>query len=254
VEVWRDITDRTSLEAQVAHGERLAAVGMLAAGISHEINNPLASIMAGVEGLQRLTERGEYDKEHCDEVIEIVGLLQREVARCRDTTSKLMLLSQPSSTRPTWVDLNLAAHDTGSLLAYQMRRHGIDWQPEFDPSLQPIWARDSEVRGVCMNLMLNAVQAMPDGGVLTVRTQTMGKRALLVVEDKGPGIAPGDLPRIWDPFFTTKPPGKGTGLGLFVSHSIVTRHGGSIRCENLEDGGARFIVEIPLEGSGGDAV
>ncbi|HTK31272.1 MAG TPA: ATP-binding protein [Candidatus Saccharimonadaceae bacterium] len=253
VEVWRDVTDRTSLEAQVAHGERLAAVGMLAAGISHEINNPLASIMAGVEALQRLTARGECDAEHCGEVLEIADILQREVTRCSDTTSKLMLLVQPSSASPAWTDLNRAVEDTVELLSYQMRRQQIEWRPDVDLALPRIWGRESELRGVCMNLMLNAVQAMPAGGVLTVRTRPVGKLAQLEVEDTGSGITPQDLSRIWDPFFTTKPPGKGTGLGLFVCHGIVSRHGGSIRGENRAEGGARFVVELPFKGSGGEA-
>jgi signal transduction histidine kinase len=102
-----------------------------------------------------------------------------------------------------------------------------------------------------MNLMMNAVQAMPEGGTLRVVTSADGEAALLRVEDTGPGIAPEHLDRIWDPFFTTKPVGQGTGLGLSITQRIVTRHGGSIRVENRPGGGACFVVRLPVAGTGG---
>jgi len=98
---------------------------------------------------------------------------------------------------------------------------------------------------------LNAVQAMPKGGTLAVRTRRAGASLRLEIEDTGPGISDSHLDRIWDPFFTTKPPGQGTGLGLSITQRIVTRHGGRIRAENRSEGGARFIVELPVEGPGG---
>ena len=105
-----------------------------------------------------------------------------------------------------------------------------------------------------MNLMMNAVQAMPGGGDLTVRTRTASDgRVVLDILDSGSGIAPAHVDRIWDPFFTTKPTGQGTGLGLSITHRIVARHGGAIRAENRPTGGARFVVELPVQGPGGSA-
>jgi PAS domain S-box-containing protein len=251
VEVWRDITDRTTLEAQLAHSERLASVGMLAAGVGHEINNPLASVMAGVESLSRVLKRAKCDPDSRAEAVEIVELLDREVARCRETTDKLMMLAQPYTAAPGWVDLNRAVRDTASLLGYHMRKQSVEMVEQLDEDLPRIWARDSGVRGVCMNLMMNAVQAMPDGGTLRVITTHTGPRVELRVEDSGGGIASQHLTRIWDPFFTTKPPGQGTGLGLFVTHGVVARYGGTIRAENRSEGGARFVVELPVDGTEG---
>jgi len=251
VEVWRDISDRSALEAQVAHSERLASVGMLAAGVGHEINNPLASVLAGVETLARMIERRELDAAHIEDAREIVQLLEREVTRCRETTDKLMLLAQPYSVASSRVDMNRALHDTVALLAFQTRRSGIEVIERLDPLLPEIWARESGMRGVCMNLMMNAVQAMPESGTLTVSTSTRGRDIELRIEDTGPGIPAQYLDRIWDPFFTTKPAGKGTGLGLSVTQRVVARHGGRIRAENREGGGARFVVELPADGPGG---
>ena len=251
VEVWRDISDRSVLEAQLSHSERLASIGMLAAGVGHEINNPLASLLASVESLERMLKRGDTSEAARAEALEIVHLAEREVTRCRETTDKLVLLAQPYSVAPTWVDLNHAIRDTVSLLRHQMLKQGIECQENLDPTIPEIWLRESGIRGVCLNLMMNAVQAMPEGGVLGVHTTQAERFVEIRVEDTGSGIAPIHLARIWDPFFTTKPVGQGTGLGLFVTHGIVTKNGGTIRAENVPSGGARFVVRLPMDGTQG---
>ena len=249
VESWRDISDRGALEAQLAHSERLASVGMLAAGVGHEINNPLASMLAATESLQRMLGRRQFDADSCGEALELAQVLEREVLRARETTEKLMLLAQPVSTEKTYVDVNRAVADTASLLQFQMRRQQVAFENACDPALPQPWARDSGVRGVCMNLMMNAVQAMESGGTLTVRSARRGSMVELMIEDTGSGIAPEHLSRIWEPFFTTKAAGKGTGLGLFVTQGVVNRSGGTIRVENRAEGGARFIVQWPIDGT-----
>jgi two-component system NtrC family sensor kinase len=254
VEVWRDITVRSQLESQLGHSERLASLGTLAAGVGHEINNPLSSMMAGVESLQRWLGRRQFGDEALAEAAEVLAMLEREVMRCRETTDKLMLLAQPYSVQPSWFNLNDAVRDTFSLLRYEMRKHRIEAVEDLDPELPPIWARASGLRGVCMNLMMNAVQAMPEGGRLTVQTRRAGRGVSLIVEDTGHGIAAEHLDRIWDAFFTTKGVGQGTGLGLSITQRVVTRHGGIIRVESLKGQGARFIVELPIEGPGGTGV
>ena len=254
VEVWRDISERSQLESQLAHSERLASLGQLAAGVGHEINNPLASLLAGIESLQRWLARREFDAAGTTEAAETLALLEREARRCRETTDKLMLLAQPVKTAPTHMDMNHAVRDTLSLLNYQMRKQGVRAVEELDPALPPIWARASGIRGVCMNLMLNAVQAMRQGGTLTVRTRREGDGVTLEVEDTGHGIETAHLERIWDPFFTTKPVGHGTGLGLSITQRVVTRHGGRIRVESRPGEGSCFVVWLPLAGPGGDGV
>jgi PAS domain S-box-containing protein len=254
VEIWRDITERAQLESQVSHNERLASLGILAAGVGHEINNPLASMLAGVESISRMVARGEFAPANRAEVQELVDLIEQEIVRCRGAVDKLMLLAQPVSAQPTRVSLNQAVSDTLSLLRFQTRRQNIEVVERLDPAIPPVWARDSGVRSVCMNLMMNAVQAMAAGGTLTVTTEAAGDGVRMIVQDTGPGIPEDHLDRIWDPFFTTKPVGKGTGLGLSITHRIVHRHGGTIRVENQRGHGARFIIELPAAGPGGSDV
>jgi two-component system, NtrC family, sensor kinase len=174
--------------------------------------------------------------------------------RSQEITQKLLLLAQPYQVAPDWSDLNQAIRDTLTLLRYQMHKQQIEAIEELDPELQPIWAKGSGIRGALMNLCMNAVQAMPEGGTLTVRTRSSSRHVTIEVEDTGPGIPADHLHRIWDPFFTTKPVGQGTGLGLSITQRIVTRHGGTIRVESLPGRGARFVIELPMEGPGGENV
>ena len=251
VVVCRDVSERSQLESQLSHSERLASLGILAAGVAHEINNPLASILAGVECLERWIAPDGSLAVTAEEAREVVQVLERETRRCREITDKLLLLGQPYSVAPTWVDLNRAARDTITLLRFQMSKQGVSAVEDLDSTLPEIWAKESAARAICMNLMLNAVQAMGQGGMLTVRTRRSARGVQLEIEDTGSGISPAHLDRVWDPFFTTKPPGQGTGLGLSITQRLVTRHGGTIRAENRPEGGARFIIQLPLEGPGG---
>jgi signal transduction histidine kinase len=252
VEVWRDLSERSQLEAQLAHSERLASLGMLAAGVAHEINNPIASILAGVERLSRWIARlPGIEEERRAEARGVIEGLEAEVLRCRETTEKLMLLATPYRAVPSWVDVNRAARDTLALLNYQMSQQNVKGVEELERDLPLVFARESGVRGVCMNLAMNALQAMPEGGTLTMRTRRAGERIRLEIEDTGTGIDPAHLDRIWDPFFTTKPVGQGTGLGLSISRQVVQRYHGSIWVESQPGKGARFFVELPIETPGG---
>jgi signal transduction histidine kinase len=234
------------LVRQLSHSERLASLGILAAGVAHEINNPLASLLTGVEALRRRLSDG---SEPCrsGEIHRLLDILERETRRVREIADKLMLLARPESEVAGWVNLNRAVEDTAALLGYQMAVQGVRASLDLKPGLARVWAREGAMRSVCLNIMMNAIQAMPKGGTLTAKTSVRGRTAVLEVDDTGPGIASEHRDRIWDPFFTTKPPGKGTGLGLSISQSIVSRHGGTIRAENLEPTGARFTVELPIQ-------
>jgi PAS domain S-box-containing protein len=245
VEVWRDITDRSQLEAQLSHSERLASLGLLAAGVAHEINNPLAAVLAGVEVLERLLGRTSLPVEEAEEATEVLRLLRQETRRCSETTDKLLLLGQQHASHSVWVNMNRAASDTLALLSFATRKQGIVVRAELAEQLPSVWGREGALRGTLMNLCLNAVQAMPGGGTLTVRTRLAGDSVALEVEDDGPGILPEHLSRIWDPFFTTKPVGQGTGLGLSITQRIVTDHGGDIRVTSTPGRGACFIMTLP---------
>jgi PAS domain S-box-containing protein len=253
VEVWRDIGDRSQLEIQLSHSERLASAGMVAAGVAHEINNPLASMMAGIEVLGRWLDRGRFDPASVTEARETVTLLEREAERCRDTTEKLSLLGRSYGTVPCWVDLNRVVRDTLTLLRHELRKRKIEVVEELAPELPPIWAHEAAMREMCMNLAINAVQASSGGGRVTATTQSAADHVTIVIADTGAGISPEHLARIWDPFFTTKPVGQGTGLGLTITNRIVTQHGGRIEVESAPGKGASFSVELPVHGPGGEA-
>jgi signal transduction histidine kinase len=248
--VWRDITDRSKLEAQLSHSERLASLGLLAAGVAHEINNPLAAVLAGVESLERLVGRASLSADEAEEAGEVLQLLKVETRRCSETTSKLLLLGQQHSSHPVLMDFNRAVLDTLALLSFATRKQGITVHTELADGLPPVRGREGALRGALMNLCLNAVQAMPAGGNLTVRTRLVGARVACDVEDDGPGILPEHLNRIWDPFFTTKPVGQGTGLGLSITQRIVTTHGGDIRVTSTPGHGACFTLALPTDGRG----
>jgi signal transduction histidine kinase len=255
VEVWRDVSERSDLESQLSHSERLASLGVLAAGVAHEINNPLAGILAGVESLERTLVQDAAADPRAREAADLLRVLERETKRIRDITDKLMLLAQPHSDAADWVDLNRAAADTLHLLRYQMQGQGVRAVELFEADLPHVWGTEIGLRSVCMNLIMNAFQAMPSGGTLTVRTSRLGKGSVAMeIADTGLGIAPQHVERIWDPFFTTKPTGQGTGLGLSITQRVVTRLGGTIRAENRKEGGARFIMEVPIGGPGGTAL
>lgn len=257
VEVWRDVSERSRLESQLSHSERLASLGILAAGVAHEINNPLASVLVAVESVQRRLAAGSEVEGACTpdpEILELLEVMERETRRCREISDKLTLLAQPPTGPSAWIDLNHSVRDTLALLRYAMKRQGVEVEESLDPELPAIWARESGMRSVCMNLMLNAVQAMASGGTLRVRTTAAGVHVIMEIADTGPGLAPKLIDRIWDPFFTTKPPGSGTGLGLSITQRVVTRHAGHITAENRPEGGARFTVQLPVMGPGGEGV
>jgi signal transduction histidine kinase len=232
-------------ELQLSHSERLASIGILAAGVAHEILNPLASVLAGVEALRRRIVEAPGGLPPGSEAKRILDILEQETGRARDIANKMMLLARPDSEAPAWVDVNRAVEDIVALLRFQMSVQSIRTDSTLQHGLAPIWARGGGVRSVCMNLVMNAVQAMPQGGTLTIRTRGHGSAIFIEVEDTGPGIPVEMLGRIWDPFYTTKPPGTGTGLGLSIAKKIVEQHSGSMKVENLEPHGARFTVELP---------
>lgn len=252
VEAWRDISERTMLEAQLSHSEHLAKLGMLAAGVAHELNNPLGALRIGVEALQRLATRVELPPNEGEYLRETLADMEQCTLRCVETARKLRMLGEQQTTRPDWVDLNVVASETLDLLRYAALKQGIAVARELADDLPPVWGNGGTLRGALMHLCFNAVQAMPEGGHLTVRTRLQGDRIVLEVADDGPGIAPEHLARLWDPFFTTKPVGQGTGLGLSITRRTLLDHGGNIEVASAPGAGACFTVTLPVGGDGGD--
>jgi two-component system NtrC family sensor kinase len=247
VEVRRDISERRQMEATLAHSERLVSLGLLASGLSHEINNPLGAIGASVDGLRRrLASEPGQPPPAPEELERVLARIGGEVERGRQITHRLLKVARPSTGAVTLVDTNRVIEDVLLILAHQTRQAGVSTRLGLASPLPPLWADEPRLGQVLMNLVLNALQAMDgEGGELQIATASEGGGARIEVADTGCGIAPEHLRRIYEPFFTTKPPGKGTGLGLFITHQIVTGMGGTIEARSEPGRGTTMTVRLP---------
>jgi len=241
-ETRRQLEEQQRTQAQLVHVEKLSAVGELASGVAHEINNPLTTILGQAHLLLEHHEVTPYVRTR-------LALIADEASRAGRIVQNLLLFSRhyPPERRPC--SLAEQAQRVLELKAYQLERDRVQVVMDFQPCA-PASADENQMQQVILNLVQNAHQAMlqqEDERVLTVRVRPGGETALLEVLDTGPGIPPEALPRLFDPFFTTKPPGEGSGLGLSVSYGIVAEHKGTLRGENrLDRPGAVFTLELPL--------
>ncbi len=247
IEVRRDITERRVLEANLCHSERLASLGLLASGISHEINNPLASIVTCADGLQKRI--GKTPGSNGD-MAEYLTLITKEAMRAKGITERLLILSRKSDSLTYIVSVNRALQETVQLVRFQAQNRDIQIHEEYAPDLPEITADEPGLRQVFLNLLINAMQATKAGGRIVVRTARQPDSVRIVVEDTGCGIVPADLPRLFEPFFSKRPAGQGTGLGLFISNTLIRQMGGSIQVDSLVGKGSSFVVELPVERAG----
>lgn len=248
VEVIRDITERKKLEAELLHSQRLASLGVLASGISHEIKNPLASITTCIEGLQRMlgSSRSTFVAEELNKLNKYLALSKKEAERCKLITDKLLYLSRKSIPSAGRADVNQCLDETISLLDFESKRCGIAVEADLDSSLPHLQVNESDLREIFFNIILNAVQAMgKGGGRLAVRTVRRGEQIEIGISDTGHGIEQEDLSLLFEPFFTRKPPGKGTGLGLYICRNLVEQMGGEILVESSPGEGTEFLVRLP---------
>jgi C4-dicarboxylate-specific signal transduction histidine kinase len=240
-EIKRAHAQRIRAETQLIHAEKLSAVGELASGVAHEINNPLTTIL----GLTHLLLTHPETTSH---VRDRLGIVAEEAGRAARIVQNLLLFARHYTPERRPCSLADQARRVLELIGYQLQQDNI--RVVTDLAACPfVWGDENQLQQVLLNLVQNAHHAMakhPANRVLTVRVWPSDRHAYVEVRDTGPGIPPEVLPRVFDPFFTTKPPGEGSGLGLSVSYGIVTELGGSLRAENAADGGASFIVELPL--------
>jgi signal transduction histidine kinase len=230
------------LEEQLRHADRLATIGQLAAGVAHEINEPLGGILGCAQLARKAPDLAKETAADLDDII-TASLHAREVVK------NLMLFARQTPSKKTRADLNRVVEQSMSFIEARCAKEGVDLVRDLAPDLPQPLADLSQLQQVLVNLVVNALQAMPDGGTLTVATHGDDRSVALVVEDTGVGMSEETKERIFDPFFTTKDVGKGTGLGLSVVDGIVTAHGGSIKCESRIGGGTRFEIQLPRSGS-----
>ena len=235
-----------AMQARVAQSERLASLGMLAAGVAHEINNPLGGILALTGLTVEDMKQEDPSRETLEEVI-------RQTERCRDIVKGLLEFSRQSKANTERIDLNRILQDTLSLLAKQALFFNIEVVRDLDPGLPAVMADKSQFQQVFMNIFVNAVQAMDERGTIRIasRYYRAGKCVEVAISDTGQGIPPEQIDRIFDPFFTTKESGQGTGLGLSIAYGIVTTHRGAISVRSEVGKGSTFTIRMPVAAEAG---
>jgi len=249
ITIGEDVTARRSMQQRALQTEKLAAVGQLAAGVMHEINNPLATIAACVAAsemrLSDVTGPGVAGlREYCE-------IIDKEVLRCTRIVDGLLDFSRPKGAAQVPTDLGPIVDDALFLLKHHQRFRSLTLVREVEPDLPRVQANGEQLIQVFMAVMLNAVDAMDAGGTLSVRARRGTRRDEVVVEieDTGIGIPPAEQGKIFEPFFTTKPPGRGTGLGLSICYGIVQEHRGRLEVSSHPGFGSVFRIVLPIPGA-----
>jgi signal transduction histidine kinase len=241
-----DITLAKQLERQMLLTERLTTAGRLAAGVAHELNNPLATIAGCAESLQgRLKEGALAGRPELADFPIYLGLVEEEAYRCKEITASLLQFVRDPGSRRAPTDVNALVQKTIELISHQARYAEGQFATELDQALPEVTVNEGQLRQVFLGLASNALDAMEGKGRLTIRTRRTRREVEIEFEDEGPGIPDEVAQRIWDPFFTTKPPGQGTGLGLAIAQGIVTDHGGRIEMQTHVGKGSIFRVVVP---------
>ena len=243
VYVVRDMTERKKLERQMVQTEELAAIGQLAAGVAHEINNPLLVILGRLDMLSMA------DVKVDEQVQKTMDHIKNQAQRIRSITERLLSYSRRKVSRMDTVDLNEVLKTISPLIAYHPEFKNVIWKNELQENLPKIKGDFNQMQEVFLNLSLNGCQAMPKGGTITICSEDTGDGFVeIIVKDSGSGIKDDMLEKIFNPFFTTKD--KGTGLGLAICQDIVNAHGGKIEAESSPDIGTIFRVRLPAESKG----
>jgi two-component system NtrC family sensor kinase len=254
ITVGEDITARIEANQAVARAEKLAAVGRLASGVVHEINNPLATISACAEALESRVEEGAFASSPAlDDLREYLGLIRSEAFRCKTITNGLLDFSRTRAAQHIPLSLGEILAGTARLLSHQRRGERINIHVDSANDLKPVLGDAGQLQQAVIALATNAVDAMPFGGVLTISARNDGGKVLVEVSDNGIGIPAENLPKIFEPFFTTKEIGRGTGLGLAVCYGILTEHGGSLDVQSTVGVGTTFTISLPAAKQNGDA-
>ncbi len=247
ITIGEDVTDSRRIQGRIMQSEKLAAIGQLAAGVMHEINNPLATISACVAAITgRLDDATGGERMAVEDYLE---LIDKEVDRCTRIVDGLLDFSRPKGKAKGRVILNALVDETLFLMKHHQRFKRLTVTRELDMALPAITGNAEQLTQVLMALMLNAVDAMDDRGKLTVRTGKSRARAnelVLEIQDTGVGIPRADQSKIFEPFYTTKPPGRGTGLGLSICYGIVEDHRGRIEVDSQPGRGTTFRVFLPV--------
>jgi two-component system NtrC family sensor kinase len=252
----RRLEQRFADQARLLHQDKMISLGKLAGSVAHEINNPLSGILNYIRLMIKILGKGQVTPEHLNKFGKYLTLMESETSRCSKIVSNLLAFSRKSKLEFSEVDVNELLLKCIELSHHKLSLQNIQLETRLDPNLPRIAADANQIQQCMINLIFNAMDAMPDGGALTIESLRLGDRGgiELKVTDTGCGIAKEHLPKIFDPFFTTKTEGKGVGLGLSTVYGIVDRHKGAISVESKVGKGTVFSIKLPLkipEGTGG---
>jgi signal transduction histidine kinase len=236
--VIENATERAQLEQQLMQREKLSSIGLLAAGVAHEVNTPLAGISSYAQML--LQQVPESDQKH-----KLLEKIHLQTLRASEIVNNLLNFSRTGDTQFREVDINRVIDDTIQLLEPQLRSAQMELVRNYAEGVAPAYGNASKLQQVFMNLIINARDAMSYGGRLTIQTRMVETSLVVDFRDTGTGIAPENIARIYDPFFTTKEVGRGTGLGLAISYGIIQEHGGRMFVESRPGEGAHFTIKLP---------
>ena len=237
-----------TINDQVLHVEKMASVGKMAAVVAHEINSPLAGILTYSKLIKKWLDQGELSVDKRKEAVECLDLIAGESRRCGDIVKNLLTFSRTAPMNVAAADLNSVIDRSIRLVFHQLEMNGIEVQTDLPSDLPIVQCDAAQVEQVLLALIMNAIDAMPRGGNLWLRTRLLPdpEEVQIEVRDDGTGIPPEILPRMFEPFLTTKESGKGVGLGLAVSRNIVEAHGGRIEVQSELGKGTTFTVTLPL--------
>lgn len=236
--VMDDITGKVQLEDQLLQAEKLSAIGLLAAGIAHEVNTPIAGISSYTQMLLKDTPETDRRKQ-------ILQKIEKQTFRAAEIVSGLLNFSRLNSSEFKDLDINQLIEDSLALLNHQLQLNNIKVESRYDLTLPSVFGNTGKLQQVFVNLFLNARDAMPSGGEIAVQTGMNESMIVVDISDTGTGITEENIRRIFDPFFTTKSIGKGTGLGLAVTYGIIQEHGGGIFVDSSSEKGTHFRVKLP---------
>ena len=247
--IARDITESKNLERQLINTEKLASLGTLAAGVAHEVNNPLGVILGFCDLLLRKADKKSQEYED-------LKTIERQGLHCKEVVENLLSFARFGAADSDYSELNRCIEDIVKVVKHTLEMHDIELDLSLAESLPSVRGDSRQLQQVFLNLVNNAVSAMPKGGWLKIRTflERNSRKAVIQIEDDGIGIKAEDMDHIFEPFFTTKPEGEGTGLGLFVSYGIISKYGGTIGCSShhsssLKPRGTSFTIKLPTRNS-----
>ena len=245
----RDVSERRVQELQLMQTEKLSSIGLLAAGVAHEINNPLTSVAGYAEALlRRFRDESSLESDpRLEDFSKYLQVIIRESYRCKGIIDSLLSFSRKSDGSVDSVDINQILGEILELVRHKSRYEQIDIRTDLNDELPTVTGDPSGLRQVFMNLLLNAHQAIKGSGLVEITTDRTDPETVSVrIRDNGCGIPKDAIDQIWDPFFTTKNVGQGLGLGLAVTYNIIKRHGGEINVESVINAGTTFTVRIPV--------